>query len=243
MADPRNRKKSKPKPPAEVPAAHAPGPPPRPRTAGPLLSVSLKAAVAASVIVGVVYAIVRLGESAGRQVAPRERYTVNFTDLNVEPPPGLDRVTFLSEVRHLGDAAGTLQAVDPDLPSTLGKVFPKHPWVAEFVGVTVSPDRAVTVTLKYRVPVLLVTITGEDEARAVDRHATLLPLIPPPPADLPRLLNPRPAPTVPAGEVWRDDLVRRATDLALTYKPRTVEKAAKNWRLTQPDGQVLVVSY
>ena len=88
MADPRNRKKAKPKPPAEPPAApHVP--PPRQRTAGPLLSVSLKAAIAASIIVGVVYAVVRLGESAGLQVAPRDRYTVHFTDLVVEPPPGL----------------------------------------------------------------------------------------------------------------------------------------------------------
>ena len=242
MADPRNRKKAKPKPPAEPPAApHVP--PPRQRTAGPLLSVSLKAAIAASIIVGVVYAVVRLGESAGRQVAPRDRYTVNFTDLAVEPPPGLDRVTFLSEARHLGDGPTTLQAVDEGLPATLAAVFTKHPWVAEFVGVTVSPDAAVTVTLKYRVPVLLVTVTGEDEVRAVDRHATLLPTIPPPPADLPRLVSERPAPTVGAGEMWADEVVKRATDLALTYKPRTIERAAKNWRLTQPDGQGLIVSY
>jgi len=238
MAAPRNKKSPKPKPAGPPPAAAHPK-----RAAGPLLGVTLKVAVAASLIVGVLYAVVRLGESAGRQVAPRDRYTVNFTDLLVEPPPGLDRVTFLSEAQHLGNAPATLQAVDPDLPAALAAVFPKHPWVAEFVGVSVSPDAAVTVTLKYRVPVLLVAVAGEDEPRAVDRGANLLPPLPPPPADLPQLLTPRPAPTNPAGTPWPDEVVRRATDLALTYKPRTIKKTEKNWKLTQPDGRVLVVGY
>ncbi len=241
MAAPR-KKSSKPKPAAESPPAHAHAPAPRQGTAGPLLSITLKIAVAASVIVGVVYAIARLGESAGRQVAPRDRYTVAFTDLHVEPPPGLDRVTFLSEAQHLGHAGATLQAVDPNLAATLTAVFSKHPWVAEVTGVSVSPDAAVTVSLKYRVPVLAVTVAGDD-ARAVDRGANLLPPLPPPPADLSRLLTARPAPTTPAGEPWPDEVVRRATDLALTYKPRTIEKTAKNWRLTQPDGRVLIVGY
>ncbi len=242
MAAPR-KKSPKPKPAAESPAAHGHPLPPRKSTAGPLLSVTFKIVVAASLIVGVVYAIARLGESAGRQVAPRDRYTVAFTDLVVEPPPGLDRVTFLSEAQHLGHAAATLQAVDPNLSATLTAVFLKHPWVAEVTGVSVSPDAAVTVTLKYRVPVLAVTLAGDDDLRAVDRGATLLPPLPPPPADLPRLVTARPAPTVSAGELWPDEVVRRATDLALTYRPRTIEKTAKNWRLTQPDGRVLIVGY
>ena len=242
MAAPR-KKSSKPKPAADPPPAHAHPPAPRRATAGPLLGVTFKTAVAAALIVGVVYAIVRLGESAGRQVAPRDRYTVAFTDLAVEPPPGLDRLTFLSEAQHLGNAPATLQAVDPNLTATLTAAFLKHPWVAEVVGVGVNPDAAVTVTLKYRVPVLVVTIAGEEDPRAVDRGANLLPLLPPPPADLPHLLTERPAPTTPAGTPWPDELVRRATDLALTYKPLTIEKTAKNWRLTRRDGPPLIVGY
>ena len=241
MAAPR-KKSPKPKPAADSPPAHNQPPAPRPGTAGPLLGITVKVAFASSLIVGVVYGIARLGESAGRQVAPRDRYTVAFTDLHVEPPPGLDRVTFLSEAQHLGHAAPTLQAVDSNLAATLAAVFTKHPWVAEFVGVSVSPEAAVAVTLKYRVPVLAVTVVG-DEARAVDRGANLLPPLPPPSSDLPRLLTARPAPTTAAGEPWPDEVVRRATDLALTYKPRTIEKTAKNWRLTQPDGRVLIVGY
>ena len=243
MAAPR-KKSPKPKPAAESPPAHGHAPPPRHGTAAPLLSITFKVAVAASLIVGVVYGVARLGESAGRQVAPRDRYTVAFTDLQVEPPPGLDRVTFLSEAQHLGHAGATLQAVDPNLAATLTAVFAKHPWVAEVVGVSVGPDAAVTVTLKYRVPVLAVTVAGEDDLRAVDRSATLLPLVPPPRDDLPRLVTARPAPAVNAGEVWPDEVVRRATDLALTYKPRTIEKTAKNWRLTQRgDVPALIVGY
>ena len=241
MAAPR-KKSSKPKSAAELPPAER-HPPHRKGAALPLLSVAWKTAIATSLIVGVVYAIVRLGESAGQKVAARDRYTVAFTDLNVEPPLGLDRVTFLSEAQHLGNAPATLQAVDPNLGAALTAVFLNHPWVAEVVGVSVSPEAAVTVVLKYRVPVLAVTVAGEEPLRTVDRGANLLPALPPPPADLPVLLTARPAPTTPDGTPWADDVVRRATDLALTYRPRTIEKTAKNWRLVRRDGPPLVVSY
>ena len=38
-------------------------------------------------------------------------------------------------------------------------------------------------------------------------------------------------------------VVRRATDLALTYKPLTIEKTAKGWRLKQRDGSAIIVGY
>jgi len=241
MAAPRKKPaKSKPAglPPAPArPAARRPG------TAGPLLGIVAKTAVAASLIVCVVYLVVRAGESAGQRVAPRDRYTVAFTDIEVVPPPGLDRVTFLSEARHLADAPATVQSVDADLAATLAAAFSKHPWVGEVSGVGVRPDGTVTVALKYRVPVLAVNVGRGDDPRTVDRSATLLPLLPPPPADLPRLVTERPAPTVPAGQVWPDDVVRRAADLALTYKSREIQKTAKGWKLTQPDGRTLVVGY
>lgn len=242
MAAPR-KKPAKSKPAADPPPAPVHHAPPRKSAAKPLVGVVVKTAVAVSVIVGVVYLIVRAGESAGQKVAPRDRYTVAFADLRVEPPPGLDRVTFLSEAQHLGSAPATVQAVDADLSAALTAVFSKHPWVAEVSGVSVSPDMTVTVALKYRVPVLAVTVADGDDPRTVDRTATLLPPLPPPPADLPRLLTERPAPPTAAGQPWPDDIVRRATDLALTYKPLTIEKTAKGWRLKQRDGSAIIVGY
>jgi hypothetical protein len=223
MAGPRKRP-TRPKPAAP---AHPPPrpyhPPPARGTVGPLVFIALKTAVAVCIIAGVVKIVARLGDTAAEQVAPNDRYTVPFARIEVEPPRGLDKTTFLSEARHLGDGPLTVQAVDPELPAKLTAVFAKHPWVESVEGVNVTPDGTVWVGLKYR--------------------GVLLPLLPPPPADLPKLVTPRPAPPAPAGQPWADDTVRRAADLAATYRPATIEKTPRGWLLLQPDGRKQVVAY
>ena len=75
-----------------------------------------------------------------------------------------------------------------------------------------------------------------------DRTGVLLP--PGPLAEsVPRLIGMVPGPTRPAGEVWTDPTIRRAAELAELHHPRTIEKTATGWRLTQPDGRVYVVSW
>ena len=134
MAAPR-KKPAKSKPAADPPPAPGHHAPPRKSAAKPLVGVVVKTAVAVSVIVGVVYLIVRAGESAGQKVAPRDRYTVAFTDLQVEPPPGLDRVTFLSEDKHLGRAPAT------ECNRREGRTFPHHQPAVTSRGPLCGPNR------------------------------------------------------------------------------------------------------
>jgi hypothetical protein len=209
---------------------------------GRLVGIILKGLVALALVTGVVLAIARLGDEAGRAVADRDRYTVRLADVECDAPPGLDRAAFLAEVRYLADVPEAVQSVDPDLPARLSAAFARHPWVAEVVGVTVGPGAAVRVGLRFRVPVLAVRVAGEPDPRAVDRAAVLLPHGAPTDG-LPLLATPVRPPATPAGEVWADPAVRRAAELAETYRPRRIEKSDKGWRLIRDNGPTLVVGF
>lgn len=224
-------KRSKPKPPPVVLA-----PEPRPSPVRPLARIAFKAMLAAGVIVLVLVAVVRLGGIAGRQLTGEQRYEVPFTAIQCDAPPGIDRLTFLTEVRFLGQATETISIVDPALPETLAALFAKHPWTQDVTSATVGPDGVVRVNLTFRTAVLAVGVAGESDLRAVDRFGVLLPTTAPT-AELTRLLNLRPKPAVSPGKVWPDEQVTRAADLTQTYKPRTIEKTDKGWRLVQADGK------
>ena len=228
-------KRSKPKPPPVVV-------PPPASTVRPLLRVGLRILPAVGLIVLALIAVVRLGDIAGRQLTGEDRYLVPFTAVECDAPPGIDRRTFLTEVRFLGQAPETISIVDPALPETLAALFAKHPWTQEVGAVTVSPDGVVRVPLTFRTAILAVGVIGESDARAVDRFGVLLPATAPT-ADLTKLLNPRPKPAVGPGQVWPDDQVKRAADLTQTYRPRTIEKVDKGWHLMQADGQALIVGW
>lgn len=207
-----------------------------------LIGVAAKGLIAVGLVAGVVYAVAWLGGRAGTRVADRERYAVRVADIACDSPPGTDKLTFLTEVRYLGQLPETVQAVDPALPAQLSAAFARHPWVAEVLSVRVEPDTTIRVDLRFRVPVLAVQVAGEPEPRAVDRAGVLLPTLPPN-TPLPLLTTPVLPPLKPAGEVWNDPTVKRAAELAETYTPTRIEKTDKGWRLTQPDGRVLVVSF
>ncbi len=183
---------------------------------------------------GLVFGLWRLGEAARRNLGPRARYEVKFSDITCDAPPGLTREAFLSEVRYAANAAPTFQSLDPDVSAKLTTAFAAHPWVASVDGVTVEPD-AVGVKLTFRAPALLVG------GRAVDAKGILLPLTAPT-AGLPELLNaPAPAPDATAGKPWPDELVVRAAPVAAEYKPKTITRTAQGWELVMPDGKKLVV--
>jgi len=212
--------------------------PPKPQTSSLRLPlrIVLRALTAVGVIVLVLLAVVRLGGMAGRQLTGEDRYALPFTAIRCDAPPGIDRLTFLTEVRFLGQAGETISIVDPTLPDQLAALFAKHPWTQEVTGTTVAPDGVVRVNLTFRTAILAVSITGESEARAVDRFGVLLPTTAPT-AELTKLLNPRPKPGISPGQVWPDDQVKRAADLTQTYRPKSIEKTDKGWRLVQADGK------
>lgn len=207
-----------------------------------LVTVVVKALIACGIVVGVIAGVVWLGGTAGERVAGRDRYAVRVADIRCDPPPGRDRGTFLTEVRYLANLGETVQAVDPKLKDTLAAAFAKHPWVAEVTDVAVTPDAAVHVSLRFRVPVLAVTVIGEHDPRLVDDTAILLPqgaVV----EGLPLLTPAVPPPVSPAGEPWPHPTVRRAAELADLHKPKRIEKTSTGWRMTKPDGRVLVVSW
>jgi hypothetical protein len=229
------RKKAKP----EIEAL----PEPKPAPSWPLVGVIVKGFLALAILAGVFALLVKLGGYAGREVTQNPRYAMPFAALDCDAPTGLDRVTFLSETRHLAEAPETVQSVDPELTAKLRSVFLKHPWVNEVVGTSVSPEGVIRVELKFRQPVMTVEVLGETDPWTVDRTGVLLPHFPRPKPDLPKLITPRAKPETAAGQAWPDDVVKRAADLAETYKPDRIEKTDKGYRLTQPSGKVLIVGY
>ena len=204
-------------------------------------AVLFKGLLALSVVLGVMVIIVWFGGQAGQHVTSRDRYALRFTDISTDVPPGTDKLTFLTEVRFLDKWPEAVQVVEPTLKERLAATFAKHPWVSEVTNVTIGADASIRVELKFRVPVLLINVKGE-EPRVVDRHAVILPPLPHH-ETLPTLVNAQLPPKLQAGLIWPDDTVKRAADLAHTYKPTQIEKTDKGWRLTQADGKVLIVGW
>ena len=99
---------------------------------------------------------------------------------------------------------------------------------------------AVTVQLKFRVPMMAVRVNS-GAVRLVDSHGVLLPESEPP-RGVVELLNFVPAPKSDAGQVWTDDTVVRALDLVKTYRPASLELTPKDWRLVQADGKAIRVA-
>jgi hypothetical protein len=199
----------------------------------------LAALLTLGVVAGLLFGLGWLGDEARRRLGPRDRYAAWFADVECDAPPGLDRPTFLAEVRYAANCPESFQLLDPDLPARLAAAFAVHPWVESVTGVEVEPPARVRVRLRFRTPVLAVATDG-GSVRLVDAAGVLLPATAPP-AGLPELVNPVPPPETPAGRVWADDMVRRAAELTTAYKPARLERTPSGWRLTQPDGKVLVV--
>jgi hypothetical protein len=205
------------------------------RVGRPVLAVLLTLGAVA----GLLFGLARLGDEARRRLGPRDRYTARFADVECDAPPGLDRPTFLAEVRYAASVPESFQLLDPELPARLAAAFAVHPWVESVTGVDVAPPARVRVRLRFRTPVLAVPTDG-GVVRLVDAGGVLLPATAPP-AGLPELVNVVPPPVTPAGQVWADDTVKRAAELVTAYRPARLERTPIGWRLTQHDGKVLVV--
>ena len=204
--------------------------------------VGIKAGLTLALLFGLVGGLIWIGGKAGQSVAGRDRYAVAFADVRCDAPPGSDRATFLGEVRYLANLPEKFQSVDPNLSAALSAAFTKHPWVATVTGVTVAPDGTVSVALNFRKPVVLVAVRGS-APRLVDAAGVLLPAAPTP-AGVALLAGEWLPPGVPTGAVWPDPTVKRAAELAVAYKPATIQRLTTGgWRLVLPDGRGLTVSY
>lgn len=195
-----------------------------------LIAVVLVLAAAGGLAAGLAY----LGGRAGEEVAADPRYAVPVADISCDVPPGVDRAAFLSEVRYLGRLPATVSAVDPRLKDQLAAAFGTHPWVAAVKGVEVNVDRSIRVNLEFRTPRLKVG------PRLVDGTGVLLPIAESPPA-VTLLLGEWPEPGVEAGRVWQE--MKRPAEIAAEFRPLKIEKSDRGWRLFQPDGKTLIVSW
>ena len=211
-------------------------PPRRLRTPRLALAVLVTLAAVAAVVVGLGY----VSQLARDRIAGNDRYRVSFADVECDAPPGHNRVTFLAEVRYVGNPPESFQLLDPDLGPKLTAAFAAHPWVEAVDGVDPEPPGRVRVRLRFRVPALAVRVEGGG-LRHVDATGVLLPGLGAGP-DVAELATPVKEPATPAGRPWDDPVVARAVELVRAYRPRRLEKTPAGWRLTGADGAVLNVA-
>jgi hypothetical protein len=212
--------------------------PPTPPARRPWRAVAA-VAVTLVVVAGIVFALGYFGDEALRRVGARDRYRTTFADIVCDTPPGLDRPTFLTEVRYVGALPDSFNALDPADRERVVAGFAKHPWVESVDGATVKPGGEVRIGLRFRSPVLAVTTTDR-APRLLDRHGVLLPVAPTPPGAA-ELVGAIPPPTVAAGDVWPHADVRSAVELTTAYGAKRLEKTLAGWKLTLPDGKHIVV--
>jgi hypothetical protein len=180
-----------------------------------------------------------LGFEAIRHIGTSGRYRTRFADIQCDPPRGLDRSTFLTEVRYLSGFPEVFHALDETERQQLVAAFAKHPWVESVDGVEVEPGNVVRLKLTYRIPVLAVR-TDRGAVRLVTHRGVLLPESESP-QGVAELVSIVPLPTVNAGETWPDEMVQRSLDLMKSYSIAKLERTHTDWRLTLRDGTSLQV--
>lgn len=203
-----------------------------------LLRTAVKTVVALALGFGLLAGIAWLGSRAGREVTPQTRYTVAFAD--IEPsvlPPGIDRKTFLTEVRYQSELPDTVQSVDPNLDALLKLAFAKHPWVKAVERIAILPAGGIRVDLTIREPALKILLGRGSDARVLDRAGVLLPGAAGA-GGLPVLVNRLVPQNVPAGTVWPDPDVLRAIELVVLYPCEKIERVLEGWQLTLKAGRI-----
>jgi hypothetical protein len=177
-------------------------------------------------------AVAWIGRAAGEAVAQRPEYQVPFDAIAVSVPPGVDRETFLNEVKYLGTPPKVYSRVDVAARAILADAFAKHPWVQSAVP---AADAEAPVTLVFRTPALRV-ITQDGPERLVDTKGVLLPVTPWP-GPLPTLRTPQPSPLSPAGELWLNPHLRTALTFVNDYAAWDLTLSAGQWSFTQQNGK------
>ena len=168
----------------------------------------LRSAALLVVVAGLLACIIVLSRWAQSRIHDQDRYLFPFANIIVQPPAGIDRNTFLDEVRfHAALPDGPLNILDTELPDRLRAAFAQHPWVERVEAVTIRPPRRIEVMLTYRRPVLAVPWDGT--LRAVDGAGVMLPKAAST-RGLPVYEGEPRAPQGPPGTPWGDPEVERA---------------------------------
>ncbi len=118
---------------------------------------------------GLVVALIGAGRWARVLLDARQHYDVAVAEIDVAPPPGIDRQRFLSEVQYLGNLPERVSGMDPAMVLRVAAAFAAHPWVESVETVSLRSADGPRARLRLRSPVLAI------HDRAVDRHGVLLP--------------------------------------------------------------------
>ncbi len=184
-------------------------------------------------LVALGYGVVLLGQYSREKVSERSRYQLPFSALDFELPKHLDRATFLNEIFPPGGISEPFPAYDDDALANIRNAFAQHPWVEAVDGGELTPDRRYKLALRFRTPIMVVTVRGKPNTlRMVDARAVLFPEGPVW-EQLCLLVGTYAPPATPPGTVWADATISRAAELARDYHPKQLEKTTKRWRLIQ----------
>jgi hypothetical protein len=167
---------------------------------------------------------VALGRATRAALIERPGSEFAFDEIQLRPPEGLSRKSFLDEVRQQSRSPERFHRLDPELADRLARAFAMDPWVESVRRVDLGgPGEKVRVQLELRRPVLRVRLAQDTGPRgtvmetcarvghtrmpsstwAVDSNGILLP------ANavhdrLPVLVSEVSAPTAHAGARWND---------------------------------------
>ena len=129
----------------------------------------LRAVVALLTSGGLLFGLLGLGRWARDRLSQRDHYTVAFTDLRCQVPPGMTPADFLAEVQYLGGLPDRVTVLEPRLAARLAAAFALHPWVERVEGVALRGPDGPRVRLRLRTPALAAA------GRVLDANGVLLP--------------------------------------------------------------------
>lgn len=189
--------------------------------------------------------VIGAGRAARASLHDRTTYRLAFADIDCQPPEGVTRTAFLSEVRSLARQPASLHLLDDDFTTRLHRAFLAHPWVESVrrvavetpVGPASRRSMTVHVEMEYRRAVLAVP-SGDGGWRRVDRHGILLPETEVQP-HLPVLLSEVDSPTEPVGNYWGDARVAAAAKTAAFLQTYLTRLHLEESQLEVVEGEIL----
>jgi len=166
-----------------------------------------RATVSLFLVVVFLGGIIMAGRWGLEQLQGRDRYLLDFQDIECEPPVGMEKREFLDEVLFESRLPKRLNLLDAELPQHLRDGFLKHPWVERIEAVDIKPPKQIVVKLTHRTPALAVKVGAK--LYAVDGAGVLLrPNAPT--LGLPIYDGDAKPPQGPAGTRWGDPNVEAA---------------------------------
>lgn len=118
------------------------------RFRGTTLRVLATVMLAAAVLAGIFAA----GRWLKDDVRGDDRYHFQVQNIECDPPAGLSREQFLSEVHYYGQLPERMNVLDADLSPRLREAFGKHPSVSAVKQIHITAPNRVRIELAFHAP-------------------------------------------------------------------------------------------